>query len=204
MRRIVLPFLALLSSGCAQMSVGLWADSDRGERSVAAIASIELPPEPTAVREARPAVKKAAPNRDDEWDVPDQETTAAPPVIAKIPSAQKPEPEPAVETWAPTGKSVSPSAEFGGDAVNYRWVQGRVSYVKISGNRVWKIRFAPYDQSDKFGGSFILDGSLPKELKDGDLVRVEGTPNSDSGETRNVRFHCSRVVVLDPKDKPKR
>src|SRR5687768_11774103 len=73
-------------TGCSRLGVGLWADSDRGQ-SVAAIASIELPPEPAVLRNSAPAVEKAAKAETaaaDEWDVP---------VHAK-PAASSPSPSP--------------------------------------------------------------------------------------------------------------
>ena len=210
MRRLVLALSAAATTGCAQTSVGLWADSDRGERSMAAIASIELPPDPASVRAPRPAVNsgKTSPSNDDEWEAPASKKAPAA-VEARIPAAQNMKPGPAktnpataeaaapdvTESWGPTVK-VSKTAEFGSEPSTYRWLQGRASFVKISGQRVWKIRFAPYDQVDRFGGSFVLDGSIPPDLKEGDLVRVEGGPAAGETDTRNARYNCTRVTIL--------
>jgi hypothetical protein len=186
------------------MSAGFWADSDRGQRSVAAIASIELPPEPVAVRESKPAVAKPVAAASDDWDVPEhRKTTPVDP--EKIPSATKPPPkkepaDPGPESWGPTAKGISKSAEFGSEPEAYRWLQGRVSFVKIGGDRVWKIRFAPYDKVDKYGGSFVLEGALPSNLKEGDLVRVEGFPANGQADARSARYNCMRVSVLKRAD----
>jgi hypothetical protein len=223
MRRTVLALLAVAATapGCAQMSVGLWADSDRGEKSVSAIASIELPAEPTAAKAPKPAVKRVAPKNDDEWDVP-VHGKPTPAAAAKTPNAATrtpkqtvaverpgdPTPPPKVDAqteaedaWGPSAKGVSKSAEFAHEAKTYRWIQGRVSFVKLSGARVWKIRFAPLDQVDQYGGTFVLDGKLPAEMKDGDLVRAAGIPATDYADSRPSRYNCRQVAILQKASK---
>lgn len=97
-------------------------------------------------------------------------------------------------------KMVDDRAEFGCDDTEYRWVQGRVQRLHVNRERVWQVRYAPYDRLDRFGGSFILDGVLPAELNEGDLVRIEGTLPADAktGEGSGVRYRCQRVRVLAP------
>ena len=147
------------------------------------------------MRAPKPAVKnvKAPSPTDDEWETPASKK-GTPAVDAKIPAAQPMNPD-VTESWGPTVK-VSKTAEYGSEPNTYRWIQGRASFVKISGNRVWKIRFAPYDQVDRFGGTFVLDGSIPADLKEGDLVRVEGGPAPGQTDSRNARYNCTRVTVL--------
>jgi len=196
--------VAWIVTGCSRLGVGLWADSDRGQ-SVAAIATIELPPEPEVLRNSAPAVEKAAKAEAaeaDEWDVPTHSKTVAPPSNPDIPKAVKHQepPKPSkvveVESWTPKTEPGAKPAEFGAEASDYRWIQGRVAYVKIGGQRVWKIRFAPYDRVDKFGGSFVLDGKLPDDLKDGDLVRISGSPSSIQ-DTRQARYQCEQITFLE-------
>jgi hypothetical protein len=196
--------VAWIAAGCSRLGVGLWADSDRGQ-SVAAIASIELPPEPAVFRNSAPAVEKAGKAETaaaDEWDVPAHVKPVATPSTPDIPKAAKPKepPKPSkvveVETWTPKTEPGTKPAEFGAEAGNYGWIQGRVAYVKIAGQRVWKIRFAPYDRIDKFGGSFVLEGKLPDDLKDGDLVRISGSPSSIQ-DARQARYLCEQITFLD-------
>lgn len=215
MRRTGLVILANVAlSGCGHLSVGLWSDSDRGAASVASITTIEFPAEPSMSRKSTPAVepKKSPTSPEDEWEVPEHsKPTVEVAVAAKIPSAVKPlkeqsPPEPlppknttdpsVSESWTPRIPEGVKSAEFAADSKDYRWIQGRVAYVKISGTRVWKIRFAPYDQVDRYGGSFVLEGTMPPNLKEGDLIRAEGRPLSDGTESRVARYRCDRLTIL--------
>lgn len=61
-----------------------------------------------------------------------------------------------------------------GHEKNYRWLLGHLQRVHSTNHR-WKIRYAPLDQNDEWGGSVILapDARLD-EWNDGDMVYVEG------------------------------
>jgi hypothetical protein len=221
MRRAGLLLLASLSAaGCGRMSVGLWADSSRGQ-SVAAVSSIDLPAEPTALRK-NPKAAKPVEDPADDWDVPDHAVPAVsstrpiPKADAKpkleSPKAEPPKPEPVksetpnsksieVESWTPKLEPGAKPPEFAHDK-EYKWIQGRVTRVKISGARVWEIRFAPYDQEDQYGGSFVLDGALPKDLKEGELIRVNGVPSSASPHERNPGYRCEQITFMDRTTRP--
>ena len=205
--------VAIATTGCASMSVGLWADSDRGQ-SVASIVSIELPPEPSSLRESTPAVERSGKpplSSADEWDLPvhlkPSEEKSSEAKLSDIPKAIVPSKKPTpikiveIETWTPKVEPGAKPAEFGAEPTGYRWIQGRVSYLKISGSRVWKIRFAPIDQVDKFGGSFVLDGKLPDDLKDGDLVRINGCPAAIQ-DARQPRYQCERITFMERNERP--
>lgn len=66
-----------------------------------------------------------------------------------------------------------PLPEFGHDE-NYGWLLGRLQKVH-SPTHQWKVRYAPLDKMDKWGGSMVLalDARLD-EFEDGDPVYIEG------------------------------
>ena len=66
-----------------------------------------------------------------------------------------------------------PKSKFG-HAKNFSWLVGQLQKVHVNGGS-WKIRYAPIDVQDKWGGSVILSQDARIErFKDGDFVYVEG------------------------------
>lgn len=60
-----------------------------------------------------------------------------------------------------------------GHAADYTWLCGQVQYSRLS--KGWRLRYAGVEETDAYGGSVTLvdDGRLAN-LKDGDVVRVQG------------------------------
>ena len=76
-------------------------------------------------------------------------------------------------------------------ADDYGWVQGTLTKVHSRGG-YWQIRYASFDQVDEHGGNFILVGSMPSDVSDGDVVmvegRIEGYDKKLNGAKYNVHF----------------
>jgi len=74
-----------------------------------------------------------------------------------------------------------------GHAPDYSWVKGRLEYSALHGGG-WLLRYAPFDEDDRYGGSVLLDidpGS--RGYKPGDWVKVKGQlvqPAADSSRAR--------------------
>jgi hypothetical protein len=61
-----------------------------------------------------------------------------------------------------------------GAASDYSWITGQLIYVHANGG-VWVLRYAPLEQTDKYGGSVILTTPVSmKNFREGDVVYVEG------------------------------
>jgi hypothetical protein len=66
-------------------------------------------------------------------------------------------------------------------AADYGWLTGELEHIQAK--NVWRLRYAPADQEDRYGGAVQLVGdSLPPGCKSGQVVRVEGQiVNPDAG-----------------------
>jgi hypothetical protein len=81
-----------------------------------------------------------------------------------------------------------------GQANNYQIVVGQVYQFR----RTWKLRYTAVESDDKYGGSFTLVGDHLDNLKDGQLVRVEGAVQPSDDRTSGARYQVSRIEVLEP------
>jgi hypothetical protein len=96
-----------------------------------------------------------------------------------------PEPE---QSLPPVPEVASPSKFASvpgyGHADDYGWLMGELQY--FSARNVWRLRYAPADQEDRYGGAVQLVGEgVPADHTSGEMVRVEGQlVNPDSGDPR--------------------
>lgn len=61
-----------------------------------------------------------------------------------------------------------------GRAKDFSWLMGQIRHVHVNGGS-WKLRYAPLDVQDKWGGSVILaEDARIDRFQDGDFVYVEG------------------------------
>jgi len=97
-----------------------------------------------------------------------------------LPAAQKPKPVPVrVAKPAPRPRKViqeikHPRKSNFGHARDFSWMVGQLRHVHVNGGS-WKLRYAPLDVQDQWGGSVILaqDARIDR-FRDGDFVYVEG------------------------------
>ena len=81
-----------------------------------------------------------------------------------------------------------------GQANNYQVVVGQVSQFR----RGWKLRYAALESEDKYGGSLSLIGDNLENLKDGQMVRVEGIVLPSEDRSSSPRYQVHRVEVIEP------
>jgi len=68
----------------------------------------------------------------------------------------------------------SPDEPTFGHASDYSWLIGKIQRLQVNGGS-WKIRYAPLDQLDRWGGSVVLSEDVRVEkFEDGELVYVDG------------------------------
>lgn len=88
----------------------------------------------------------------------------------------KPMPKPKPQARKPKpirNVTFKPKSKFG-RAKDFSWIVGQLRRVHVNGGS-WKLRYAPLDVQDKWGGSVILSQDVRIEkFKDGDFVYVEG------------------------------
>jgi hypothetical protein len=80
---------------------------------------------------------------------------------------------------------------------NYQVVVGRVYQFR----RAWTLCYTAVEFDDKYGGSFRLVGDNLDNLKDGQMVRVEGSVLPSHDRTTSPFYEVDRVEVIMPKIK---
>lgn len=88
------------------------------------------------------------------------------------------------------------TAQYGHDP-KYHWLVGLLAYSWIE--KAWLVRYVPFEEDDRYGGCVTLvSGLSEKQLKPGQIVRVEGhliDPNSrqlrPAFQVRSIRVNGS-------------
>jgi hypothetical protein len=57
----------------------------------------------------------------------------------------------------------------------------------------WRLRYAPADQDDPYGGSVVLEGAGVENLRDGQRVQVRGTLIPPTSRTSPARFRVESI-----------
>jgi hypothetical protein len=81
-----------------------------------------------------------------------------------------------------------------GQANNYQILVGQVYQFR----RMWKLRFTAVESDDKYGGSFTLVGDNLDHLKDGQIVRVEGSVLPAQDRTSGAHYQVKRLTIIEP------
>ncbi len=80
---------------------------------------------------------------------------------------------PVVTAPKPVDQPPGSLGDYGHDK-EYNWLIGRLQRVHVRGGE-WKIRYAPLDEIDQWGGSMVLAPDIRlEEFSDGELIYVEG------------------------------
>jgi hypothetical protein len=73
-------------------------------------------------------------------------------------------------------------------------VAGRV----LQYRNTWRLRYAPIDQEDVYGGVVVLDGGAElSQLRDGQRVRVSGVLIPPESRTSSARYRVQAIEMLD-------
>lgn len=86
-----------------------------------------------------------------------------------------------------------------GHAENFSWIQGELQRVHTRGG-AWVIRYLPLDQTDEYGGSFVLTFDRRLEsFRDGQQVRITGELiQARSGSTQEgPRYRIRQISAVD-------
>ena len=115
-----------------------------------------------------PGHLESAPEPAPEYDeAPVEPAPEPPPATARKPIIDESEPD-----TVPVSTTV-PESIYGRDA-NYTWLKGQLQRVHVPGGE-WKLRYAPLDQQDRWGGSVVLATDVRLDaFVDGDIVYIEG------------------------------
>ena len=81
-----------------------------------------------------------------------------------------------------------------GSADEYQSITGQVQQWK----KTWRLRYAPIDQEDPFGGSVTLEGGAElNQLRDGRHVRVRGVLIAPDASSGTARYRVQAIEILD-------
>jgi hypothetical protein len=79
---------------------------------------------------------------------------------------------------------------------DYTWVMGELEY--LNAKKVWRVRYARYDQDDKFGGCFTIVGCEEKlqRFVNGDMVKIEGFVVDAETQSIAPEYKVTEIVPL--------
>jgi hypothetical protein len=81
-----------------------------------------------------------------------------------------------------------------GESNNYGTLVGQVSQFR----HTWRLRYTAVESDDKLGGSVILVGNDLDQLKEGQMVRVQGSVLPGEDRVTGTRYQVTRFDVIDP------
>ena len=156
------------------------ADSMQGRRGYAGfeIAQATAPPHPQANVLAKQLPESAPASRPVEPTVIEHFEIVLPPPMTPALAVQAPRENVAEKEMTAASKSV-------------------VGHVEPYRNS-WRLRYAPIDQEDVYGGVVVLDGGAElSQLRDGQRVRVSGVLVPPESRTSSARYRVQAIEMLD-------
>ena len=100
---------------------------------------------------------------------------------------------------------IAPRRGAFGHGENYEWLIGKLQRVHVP-RKGWKIRYAPIDEKERYGGSVVLAPDIRLEkYKDGDVVYVEGEILGDRASLylAGARYRVRTIRRATEKDIPR-
>jgi hypothetical protein len=79
-------------------------------------------------------------------------------------------------------------------ADDYGWLVGEVAYSHAK--KSWRLRYASVDETDRYGGSVTLEGTGLDDLKDGQVVKVEGSVLNPESRDPSPGYRVTTVAPL--------
>ncbi len=204
---------ALLTSGCqygrrscptcgmaAPPLAAAPAASSRSPYAPTMIAAPAVPreSEPSGSGDAPVMHTVAKPVSPEPPEAADEAVSKAAPVAAVEAEAEQPTVSPYTEK--PVGRrtftDITADPHFAHDP-KYHWLVGTLDYSKVED--AWILRYCSVEEDDRYGGSVTLvDLGSTAALKNGQLVRVEGSLiNADSTQLRPA-FHVRGLRIVGP------
>jgi hypothetical protein len=139
---------------------------------------------------------------------PREVTSTAPPLAEDPEAAQVEPPQPldnSVSVAPPTvlppfadgakGQAISTSPEplHMEHDVDFAWVVGKLEYLNLK--HQWRVRYAPCDVEDAYGGVVVLSGvdHLSGQLHDGDTVRVVGQLTPPANKKMSAEYFVHEI-----------
>ncbi len=114
----------------------------------------------------------------DIMDLPPARKSSSPQASRRIALASHQEPASIPESSAPGGASPEQAGRYA-YAPDYRWLKGQLEYSLV--DHTWKLRYIPIDgDTDAYGGSVVLEGSVPAEFQAGEFVTIYGSLSGDA------------------------
>ena len=98
---------------------------------------------------------------------------------------------PAPETRPQTGQKAY------AHATDYTWLVGELQY--YHGRKVWRIRYAPIDVEDRYGGSVTLmeTGTVSmSKFESGQIIRIEGRLRDPEAREPSPAFVVKSIQIL--------
>ncbi|HVX59541.1 MAG TPA: hypothetical protein VHC19_03035 [Pirellulales bacterium] len=134
-----------------------------------------------AVAANAPAEPRRLPASDeaiDIMDLPPARKSSSPQASRRIALASNEEPAPNAESSAAGGADPERAGRYA-YAPDYRWLKGQLEYSLV--DHTWKLRYIPIDgDTDPYGGSVVLEGSVPAEFQAGEFVTIYGSLSGDA------------------------
>lgn len=101
----------------------------------------------------------------------------------------------AVVTPSPPAESEKEDPALYANQKDYMWVQGKLIRIYSRGG-YWQIRYAAYDASDSYGGKFVLVGTVPEDVREGDYIRVRGKVLGENKWLTGTEYRIDSVQLV--------
>ena len=97
----------------------------------------------------------------------------------------------------PNGDKIMPQSTMTvrfGETNDYQTLVGQVSQFR----HTWRLRYTAVESEDKLGGSVILVGNDLDQLKEGQMVRVQGSVLPGDDRATGTRYQVTHFDVIEP------
>jgi hypothetical protein len=141
--------------------------------------------------------KEEDPPRPPQVSKQDVPAEAPPPAAEQSVQTAEFKPQSSTDQVMQTSANESRPAADHGHAEDYSWLTGELEY--IHGRNLWRLRYAPPHEEDKYGGTVVLVGDdLPADRKSGQIVRVEGQLANPESSEAHPPYWVRSMQVLKP------
>lgn len=165
-------------------------------RSETSVTSSDASEPNIEISQADPTIPIAGPNIDPA--VVQVSATSLPPASVQPPAHQTlaghPPPMVPIGSPMPSPPEMSTLSDME-HADDYAWVRGKLIRIH-SQQGYWQVRYAPFDQADRYGGRVMLLGSIPDTLTEGDIVNVTGRIVEAESRLNTTAFRVQSIELI--------